>query len=163
MWRRWQACGLIDLGKLAQDGVRVRASAGATSYRRRARLEEHLAQARAAVEQLKCEVDDDPAASNQRIRAARQRAARERVERVDAALAKLREVEAQRERRLKTNRKQAEKQKEPRASTTDPEVRIMKMADGGFRPAWNGQVVSVAGDADRGRGDTLQPTARTAA
>ena len=87
---------------------------------------------------------DDPAASNQRIRAARQRAARERVERVDAALAKLREVEAQRERRLKTNRKQTEKQKEPRASTTDPEVRIMKMADGGFRPAWNAQVVSVA-------------------
>lgn len=138
------ACGLIDLGKLAQDGVRVRASAGATSYRRRARLEEHLAQARAVVEQLKREVDDDPAASNQRIRAARHRAARERVERVDAALAKLREVEAQRERRLKTNRKQTEKQKEPRASTTDPEVRILKMADGGFRPAWNAQVVSVA-------------------
>src|SRR6187401_2778113 len=64
------ACGLIDLGKLAQDGVRVRASAGATSYRRRPRLEEHLAQTRAVVEQLKREVDDDPAASNHRIRAA---------------------------------------------------------------------------------------------
>jgi transposase len=139
------ACGLIDLDKLTQDGVRVRASAGATSYRRRATLEEHLARAHEVVEQLKREVHDDPAASSQRIRAARERAARERTERVAAALKTLGEVEAQRERRKKTNRKQTEKQKEPRASTTDPGVRTMKMADGGFRPAWNVQVVTVAG------------------
>jgi hypothetical protein len=137
------ACGLIDLGKLAQDGVRIRAGAGASSYRRRARLEDHLARAREVVEQLKREVDDDPEASNRRIRAARQRAARERVERVEAAIETLGKVEAQRERRMKTNRKQTEKQKEPRASTTDPEVRIIKMADGGFRPAVNVQVVTV--------------------
>src|SRR3984893_4135627 len=137
------ACGLIDLDKLAQDGVRVRASAGAASYRRRARLEEHLARAHEVLEQLKHEVHDDPAASNQRIRAARERAARERVDRVTAAIKTLGEVEAQRERRKKTNRNQTEKQKEPRASTTDPEVRNMKMADGGFRPAWNVQVVTV--------------------
>jgi transposase len=139
-------CGLIDLDKLTQDGVRVRASAGATSYRRRATLEDHLARAHEVVEQLKREVHDDPAASNQRIRAARKRAARERAERVAAALKTLGEVEAQRERRKKTNRKQTEKQKEPRASTTDPGVRTMKMADGGFRPAWNVQVVTVAGE-----------------
>lgn len=137
------ACGLIDLSKLAQDGVRIRASAGAASYRRRARLEQHLACAREVMEQLKREVDDDPEASNRRIRAARKRAARERVERVEAAIKTLGEVEAQRERRMKTNRKQTEKQKEPRASTTDPEVRIIKMADGGFRPAVNVQVVTV--------------------
>jgi transposase len=135
------ACGVIDLGKLAQDGIR--ANAGATSYRRRARLEEHLARARDVVEQLKREVDDDPEASNRRIRAARKRAARERVERVAAAIKTLGEVEAQRERRMKTNRKQTAKQKEPRASTTDPEVRTIKMADGGFRPAFNVQVVTV--------------------
>lgn len=140
------ACGLIDLDKLTQDGVRVRASAGATSYRRRARLEDYLARAREVVEQLAREVHDDPAASNQRIRAARERAARERVRRIDAALKTLDEVEAQRERRKKTNRKQTEKQKEPRASTTDPGVRVMKMADGGFRPAWNVQVATVAGE-----------------
>ena len=137
------ACDVIDLGKLAQDGVRIRASAGATSYRRRARLEEHLARARDVVEQLKREVDDDPEASNRRIRAARKRAARERVERVEAAIKTLGEVEAQRARRMKTNRKQTEKQKEPRASTTDPEVRTIKLADGGFRPAYNVQVVTV--------------------
>src|SRR3984893_3291583 len=75
------ACGLIDLDKLAQDGVRVRASAGAASFRRRGRLEQHLARAPEVVGRLKREVHDDPAASTQRIRAARERAARERVER----------------------------------------------------------------------------------
>lgn len=139
------ACGLIDLDRLAQDGVRVRASAGAASFRRRKTLEEHLARAHEVVQQLKREVHDDPAASNQRIRAARERAARERVEKVAAAIKTLGEVEAQRERRMKTNRKQTEKQKEPRASTTDAQVRTIKMADGGFRPAWNMQVVSVVG------------------
>src|SRR5215472_4945642 len=141
-----EACGVIDLDKLAQDGVRVRASAGAASYRRRGRLEEHLARAQQVVEQLKNEVDDEPGASNRRVRAARERAARERLDRVKAALKTLGEVEAQRERRMKTNRNQAEKQKEPRASTTEPGVRVMKMADGGYRPAYNVQVVSAAGE-----------------
>jgi transposase len=140
-----EACGLIDLDKLAQDGVRVRASAGAASYRRRARLEEHLARAQEVVEQLKREVHEEPGAGSRRIRAARQRAVRERVAKVKAAIKTLGEVEAQRERRMKTNRNQVEKQKEPRASTTDPGVRVMKMADGGFRPAYNVQVVTVAG------------------
>lgn len=140
-----EACGLINLDKLAQDGVRVRASAGAASFRRRGRLEEHLARAQEVVEQLKREIHDEPEASNRRIRAARERAARERVEKVKAALHTLGEVEAQRERRKKTNRKQVEKQKEPRASTTDPGVRVIKMADGGFRPAYNVQVMSAAG------------------
>jgi len=141
-----EACGVINLDRLAQDGVRVRASAGAASYRRRARLEEHLARAQQVVEQLKSELDDEPGASNRRIRAARERAARERVEKVKAALKTLGEVEVQRERRLKTNRSQAEKQKEPRASTTEPGVRVMKMADGGYRPAYNIQVISAAGE-----------------
>jgi transposase len=140
-----ESCGLIDLDKLAQDGVRVRASAGAASFRRRTTLEDHLARAHEVVQQLKQEVDEDPAASNQRIRAAKERAARERLQKVEAAINTLGEVEAQRERRMKTNRKQTEKQKEPRASTTDPGVRVMKMADGGFRPAYNVQVVTVAG------------------
>ena len=139
-------CGLVDLDQLTQDGVRIRASAGATSYRRRATLEHHLACAREVVEHLKREVDDDPAASNRRIHKARERAARERAARVAAALETLGEVEAQRARREKTHRKQTEKQKEPRASTTDPEVRPIKMADGGFRPAWNVQVVTAAGE-----------------
>ena len=137
------AARVIDVSALAQDGVRVRASAGAASFRRRDRLEEQLAAARDLVGRLKREVDEGSDASNQRMRAAKERAARERAERIAAALSTLGEVEAQREER---KRKNGKKPKEPRASTTDPQARVMKMADGGFRPAWNVQVVSTAGE-----------------
>jgi transposase len=139
------AAGIIDVSALAQDGVRVRASAGAASFRRRGTLEQHLAVARDLVERLKREVDQDPDASNQRIRAAKERAAREGAERIEAALATLDAVEAHRQERKQTTGK-TEKPKQPRASTTDPQARVMKMADGGFRPAWNVQVVSAAGE-----------------
>lgn len=137
--------GLIDLAVLAQDGVRVRASAGAASFRREATLEQHLAAAGAIVEALKREVDEHPDASNQRIRAAKERAARERVERIEAAQKALSEIKAQRQER-EDKRGNGKPPKEPRASTTDPEARVMKMADGGFRPAYNVQVVSTAGE-----------------
>ena len=140
------AAGVIDVSALAQDGVRVRASAGAASFRRRGRLEQHLATASEVVAQLKREIDENPDASNARMRAAKERAARERAERIEAALRTLDEVEAQREERKQTTGKKAEKPKEPRASTTDPQARVMKMADGGFRPAYNVQVVSAAGE-----------------
>ena len=136
---------LVDLDTLAQDGVRIRASAGAASFRREATLDKHLAVAEAVVEQLKQEVDANLDASNQRIKAARERAARERNERIKAAKAALDEIKAQREQREK-KRGNGKKPKEPRASTTDPDARVMKMADGGFRPAYNVQVTSVAGE-----------------
>jgi hypothetical protein len=79
--------GLIDLSAISHDGMLVRASAGAASFRRKPTVEEHLREARALVEQLKREVDDAPEASRARIRAARERAARERAERLAAALA----------------------------------------------------------------------------
>lgn len=140
------ASGVIDVSCLTQDGVRVRASAGAASYRRRDALEKHVAAARELVERLKREVDENSDASNQRVRAAKERAARERLERIEAAVNTLKEVETQREERKQTTGKTTEKHKEARASTTDPQARVMKMADGGFRPAWNVQVVSAAGE-----------------
>jgi transposase len=137
--------GLIDLDEVVQDGVRVRASAGASSFRRHKKLHKELKKATRLVERLKQEGDDDPAASNRRIAAARERAARERAERVAAALDKLREIEADRERRAKTRKKkEAAQQKQTRASTTDGAARVMKMADGGFRPAYNCQIGTVA-------------------
>lgn len=136
---------VIDLGEVAQDGVRVRASAGTKSFRRRKKLHKELRKAQRLVRQLKEEAIDDPQASSRRIIAANERAAREREARVKAALDKLAEIEAERERRSKTNKKQVENQKEPRASTTDGDARVMKMADGGFRPAYNCQLSTVAG------------------
>jgi transposase len=137
--------GVIDLDEVAQDGVRVRASAGTKSFRRRKKLHKELKKAQRLIDRLKQETTDDPQASSRRIMAAKERAAREREARVKAALDKLAEIEAQRKRRSKTNKKQVEKQSEPRASTTDPEARVMKMADGGFRPAYNCQIASAAG------------------
>jgi transposase len=134
--------GLVQLERLAQDGVRVRASAGAGSYRRRPRLEKLLQEAEARVAALRAELESDPAAGSARQRAARERAARERVERTTAALERMKELEAERARRAKTHKQDTAKQKEPRASTTDAAARVMKMPDGGFRPAYNGQLAS---------------------
>jgi transposase len=137
--------GVVNLDEVAQDGVRVRAAAGTGSFRRRKKLHKELGKARRLVERLKQEADDDPQASSRRMAAAQERAAREREARVAAALDKLAEIEAQRQRRGRTNKKQVAKQKEPRASTTDPQARVMKMADGGFRPAYNCQIATAAG------------------
>ena len=139
--------GVIDLDEVVQDGVRVRASAGTSSFRRRKKLHKELKKAKRLVEHLRQENDDDPDASNRRIRAAEERAAREREARVAAALQQLAAIEAHRARRgreNRSNRKKGSKRSEPRASTTDPQARVMKMADGGFRPAYNCQVASVA-------------------
>ena len=136
---------LVDLDTLAQDGVRIRASAGAASFRREATLDQKLEIAWEVVAELKREVEARSDASNQRIQAAKERAARERVERVGAAQKALAEIKQHRQERAE-KRPNGKKPKEPRASTTDAEARVMKMADGGFRPAYNVQVASVAGE-----------------
>lgn len=103
--------GLVQLDTLAQDGLRVRASAGAASFRRRKRLEELRAAAQARVARLRAELEADPAAGSRAQRAARERAAREREARIAAAQERMRELEAERARREKTNKAQVAKQK----------------------------------------------------
>jgi transposase len=134
--------GLVSLDILAQDGLRVRASAGASSFRRRKRLEELRTAAQARVARLRAELEADPGSGDRARRAAQIRAADEREARIAAAQQRMQELEAERARREKTNKQDVSKQKEPRASTTDAEARVMKMADGGFRPAYNMQIVS---------------------
>jgi transposase len=119
---------LVDLNRVAHDGLRVRASAGAASFRRKPTLEEHLAQAEEQVRRLQEELDDDPGASSRRQAKARERAARERTERLHKALARIPELEA---------KKKPDEKHKARASSTDPEATVMKMPDGGFRPAFN--------------------------
>jgi transposase len=122
--------GLVELNRVAQDGMRVRASAGAASFRRRPTLEQAYQEAQDQVEALRIELEADPAAAGQRQKAARERAARERAERIKGALDRLPELEA---------RKKPDEVGKARCSTTDPEATVMKMADGGFRPAYNVQ------------------------
>lgn len=123
--------GLVTLTRVAQDGMRVRASAGGSSFRRKPKLQEHLRDAQAQVEALKNQVDEDAGAADRRAKSAKERAAQERLARVEEALAQLPELEAKRERRKKGDGETV------RCSTTDPDVRRMKMADGGTRPAYN--------------------------
>lgn len=134
--------GLVKLERVAQDGMRVRASAGAASFRRRSTLERCLEQAQAQVDALKRELEADPDANTRRCRAARERAAEERQKRVAQALAELAEIEEHKKKKSAPKKEneteeQYAKRTGPRASSTDPEARVMKMADGGFRPAYN--------------------------
>lgn len=134
--------GLVSFDRLSLDGLRVRAAAGATSFRRGESLSKCLKKATALVEKLSREVADDPAAQDRRRRAAQERAAADRVARIKAAQKRHKKLQEERRRRERTNRDQTKKQKEPRASTTDPEARVMKMPDGGFRPAYNGELIA---------------------
>ncbi len=170
--------GVASLDRVAQDGVRVRASAGAASFRRHSTLEECRREAEQAIVDLRAQLKADPGSASRQQAAARQRAAEEREQRVRAALAVTEQLHAQQQEKArldaeraareakraakqtqqdaakgetatqdaakaaKDKTKTAETEKkpaEPRASTTDAEARTMKMADGGFRPAYNVQ------------------------
>jgi transposase len=140
--------GAVTLNRVAQDGVRVRASAGSGSFRRRKRLGEFLALAEEQVLRLRQELEEDPGATNRRQQAARERAARERQERVSQALKEMEQIQAQRQAKDEKGNKRKtpragpdkpDRRKEPRASTTDPQARVMKGPDGGFRPSYNAQ------------------------
>ncbi|HEV3259637.1 MAG TPA: IS1182 family transposase [Gemmataceae bacterium] len=126
--------GLVDMECVAQDGMRVRASAGKSSFRRRERLEQFREEARQQVETLKRLAEEDSHELTQRQLAARQRAAQERQERIEEALRQCAELQEQRE---ATAQKSGRKADEARASTTDAEARNMKFPDGGFRPGYN--------------------------
>ena len=91
--------GLVTLDRVAQDGMRVRASAGSSSFRREKTLEKCRDQARQQVRQLREESEHEAKqdASNARREAARQRAASEREQRVDKALEALAKLQTRKE------------------------------------------------------------------
>lgn len=168
--------GLVTLERVAQDGLRVRAHAGAGSFRRRDRLEAALEEATRQVSALKEELEKDPGSADRRRAAARLRGAEDRKRRVAEAVAQMPAIERVWERNhrsAKGKRQRAEKRsgtsddleepresstgeavsepgaeeepkkdRAPRASTTDPDARVMKMANSGFRPAINCQIAA---------------------
>ena len=134
---------LVTLEEVAQDGVRVRASAGSGSFRRKARLEECMEAAQARVERLAQEREHPDPGVSRREQAARERAAQERLERVEHALSQLPELQAAKERQARhAGKARQSRVREARVSTTDPEARVMKMAEGSFRPAYNVQLAT---------------------
>jgi transposase len=141
--------GLVDLDRVAQDGMRVRASAGAASFRRRETLEKLLQEAQAEVQRHVQQRDAQPAEQQAerslQQRGAQRRHAAERVERIQRALQRMPEMEAKKEKAQKKKAQnkggeKPEKKEAARVSTTDAEATVMKMPDGGFRPAYNVQL-----------------------
>jgi transposase len=139
--------GLVAVHRISQDGTRVRACAGSGSFRRGATLNKLLEEARAHVAEMRSLLEDPEksAGLSAKKKAAMARAAREREGRVEAALARLpalQRKQAALARKVSEKDKAKGKLKEPRASTTDAEARVMKMPDGGFRPAVNVQLAT---------------------
>ena len=130
--------GLVELKRVALDGMKTRAAAGADTYRTRPTLERHLEEAKEHIARLRRESgQQDGKAASRRQAAARQRAARERAQRLEHALGNMRKLEEHNEKQTPSKKKGPEKL---RVSTTDPDIPVMKMGDGGFRPAVNVQM-----------------------
>ena len=117
--------GVLSLDLVAQDGMRIRAAATAPSFRRYESLQECREQAALHLKATLAQADDPELTRGQQ--AAREAAARDFQRRVEEAISTVTE--------LQKTRKPSDKP--ARASTTDAEARVMKMADGGFRPAYN--------------------------
>jgi transposase len=121
--------GLITLERVMHDGTKVKACASDNSFHRKATLEDHLRLAREQVEQM-----GDPQSEelSQRVAKAQQRALRERQERLEKAIQAVEQMAA--------SRSEASEKKEPRASSTDPEARVMMGAKGAYGPGYNVQI-----------------------
>ncbi len=120
--------GLITLERVMHDGTKVKAGASSKSFHRKATLEDHL---RLAREQVKQMGDPESEELSQRAAKARERSLREKQQRLEEALKALEKIEA--------SRTKGEKEK-VRASSTDPEARIMLQANGAYGPAYNVQI-----------------------
>lgn len=122
------AQGLVSLERVMHDGSKVRASAGADSFRREETLQAHLELARQQVQAM----DDPRADESARQRAARQRAVRERKARLEQALEELSKI--------RQSKSDAQEKESARVSLSDPSSRIMKEGHGGYGPNYNVQI-----------------------
>ena len=140
---------VVKVSRISQDGMRVRVGAGASSFRREARLQKLLEEAQRHVAELHQQLDSPAsagAAVTAKQAAARKRAAREKQERLEQAIGPLPELKKRQEEAAQRAGQgqggQKIREKEPRVSTTDAEARVMKMPNGGFNPAVNVQLAS---------------------
>jgi transposase len=127
---------LIEVARIAQDGMRVRASAGSNTFRSESTLKKLLEESKEHVRLLKQQ--NDPAHLN-RQQAKRLSDAKDREKRLTEALEQL---PALREAQEKSSKRSGHEKRETRVSMSDPDARVMKMADGGFRPAYNVQIAT---------------------
>lgn len=140
--------GVVKVKRISQDGVRVRVGAGSASFRREERLQKLLEECREHVENLRRQLDAPETLDQKKAKQvkAQKRRAEDKQKLVEQAMAQLPELKkkqaeaAQRAGKGKCGDKIRAKQ--PRVSTTDPQARVMKMANGGFNPAVNVQLAT---------------------
>ena len=134
--------GLVSLRDIAVDGTKIRANASRSSFKRRKTLRGIEAAVGERLAMLKKELDDDPASSARRERAAKERAARGVQERTRRAIEAVERLAAERKAREQTHKSDEAKKSEPKASLSDPEARQMRFADGAVRPGYNAQIAA---------------------
>ena len=120
------ADGLITLERVMQDGTKIRAKAASDSFRRQERVEKALNEAKEQLTALQAQSEEE---TSRRMAKARQRAARERQERLEQALKEFEQLE-----------KDDKGKEHRRVSTSDPEARVMKQPGGGYAPSYNVQI-----------------------
>ena len=125
--------GLITMQRVTLDGTKIKANASGNTFRRKEKIEAHLALAREQVQKMNEQAAEEEKAAK-RQSAAKRRAARQRVSRLEAAF---REVE-----RLQESKKHDRDNYVARASTTDPEAHVMRNGEGGTVPSYNVQLVT---------------------
>ena len=136
---------LVTLEELTIDGTKVRARAGRGSMSNRKRLERIEKAVAERVAELKEELDKDPAEPERRRKRRALQAAEERARRVERAHQKLAELAQEQAERAKTHAQEEAEKGEPKVSVSDPEARLMRLADGAVAPAWNVQVATANG------------------
>lgn len=119
--------GLITMQRFTLDGTKIKANASGNTFRRKEKLEAHLALAREQVQKMNEQAAAE-AKTTKRQAAARRRAARQRQSRLEAAV---REVE-----RLQKVKRDDPKNYTARSSATDPEAHVMRNGEGGTVPGF---------------------------
>lgn len=144
--------GLITLERVMQDGTKIRASAASDSFRTEKGIQAAI---QAAQEHVNAVDQTSEEETTRRAIKANERAQRERGQRLHSALEALRNLQ-----------EEAKEKQKVRVSTTDPEARVMKHAEGGFAPSYNVQLdtdaangVVVAVDVTQAGNDVQQLTA----
>jgi transposase len=125
-----ESAGVVSLEQVMHDGTKIRALAGADSFRREKTLRERLREARALVAQMGDPRAEAPA--RDRKQAARERAQREQLERLEAAQKELSELQAE--------KKSEDEKAAVRVSLVEAEARVMKHGDHAIVPSYNAQI-----------------------
>ena len=140
--------GVVKVRRISQDGVRVRVGAGSASFRREERLQKLWEECREHVENLRRQLDAPETLDQKKAKQvkAQKRRAEDKQKLVEQAMAQLPELKKKQAEAAKRAGKgkcgDKIRAKQPRVSTTDPQARVMKMANGGFNPAVNVQLAT---------------------